>query len=153
VLNDLLADVYIFTDAVSGQQSGNSPGYGVTLVAETTSGCLISAECCSTQAAELPRGEVRGGCCCLLLAACTAACMPWIVHLGAGRLVCVWLVVCYAVVGTWCKRGSARARRGRGPPVSAWPLWHEQHSSMGRQQYVPYHHSAATCSPRSTAHR
>ncbi len=60
VLNALLADVYIFTDAVSGQQSGNSPGYGLTLVAETTSGCLISAECCSTQGVELPDDEVRG---------------------------------------------------------------------------------------------
>lgn len=28
--------------------SGKSPGYGVTLVAETTSGCLISAEACYT---------------------------------------------------------------------------------------------------------
>lgn len=48
VLNALLADVYVFTDAVSGAASGKSPGYGVTLVAETTSGCLISAEACYT---------------------------------------------------------------------------------------------------------
>lgn len=48
VLNKLLADVFIFTDAVSGSSSGLSPGYGLTLVAETTSGCLISAECCAT---------------------------------------------------------------------------------------------------------
>ena len=32
----------------SGSSSGNSPGYGLTLVAETTSGCLISAECCAS---------------------------------------------------------------------------------------------------------
>ncbi|MEW5309007.1 MAG: hypothetical protein WDW38_000921 [Sanguina aurantia] len=38
LLNSLLADVYIFTDAVSGKESGLSPGYGMTLVAETTSG-------------------------------------------------------------------------------------------------------------------
>jgi len=44
VLNKLLADVYIFTDALSGSASGNSPGFGLTLVAETTSGCLIAAE-------------------------------------------------------------------------------------------------------------
>jgi RNA 3'-terminal phosphate cyclase-like protein len=48
VLNQLLADVFIFTDAVSGASSGLSPGYGLTLVAETTSGCLISSECCAT---------------------------------------------------------------------------------------------------------
>ncbi|GIL72254.1 hypothetical protein Vretimale_443 [Volvox reticuliferus] len=46
VLNALLADVYVFTDATSGAASGKSPGYGITLVAETTSGCLISAESC-----------------------------------------------------------------------------------------------------------
>eukprot|EP00252_Welwitschia_mirabilis_P025637 TRINITY_DN8102_c0_g1_i1.p1 TRINITY_DN8102_c0_g1~~TRINITY_DN8102_c0_g1_i1.p1 ORF type:complete len:380 (+),score=67.34 TRINITY_DN8102_c0_g1_i1:237-1376(+) len=45
ILNKLLADVYIFTDHFSGQLSGRSPGYGISLVAETTSGCLISAEC------------------------------------------------------------------------------------------------------------
>lgn len=50
LLNKLLADVYIFTDAVSGSSSGNSPGYGLTLVAETTSGTLISAECCANAA-------------------------------------------------------------------------------------------------------
>lgn len=44
VLNELLADVYVFTDAVGGSGAGPSPGYGITLVAETTSGCLISAE-------------------------------------------------------------------------------------------------------------
>lgn len=49
VLNALLADVYIFSDAASGAASGNSPGYGAVLVAETTSGALISAEACATQ--------------------------------------------------------------------------------------------------------
>lgn len=44
VLNHFLPDVYIFTDHYSGQGSGNSPGYGISLVAETTTGCLISAE-------------------------------------------------------------------------------------------------------------
>lgn len=48
ILNRLLADVYIFTDAVSGKQSGNSPGYGINLVAETTSGCYISSEACAS---------------------------------------------------------------------------------------------------------
>lgn len=49
VLNPLLADVYIFTDAMSGAAAGASPGYGLTLVAETTTGCLISAEAAATQ--------------------------------------------------------------------------------------------------------
>jgi RNA 3'-terminal phosphate cyclase-like protein len=49
VLNQLLADVYIFTDAMSGAAAGASPGYGITLVAETTSGCLLSAETAATQ--------------------------------------------------------------------------------------------------------
>lgn len=49
VLNSLLSDVYIFTDALSGLAAGKSPGYGMTLVAETTSGCLISAEACASQ--------------------------------------------------------------------------------------------------------
>lgn len=49
VLNQLLADVYIFTDAASGAAAGASPGYGITLVAETTSGCLLSAEAAATQ--------------------------------------------------------------------------------------------------------
>eukprot|EP00951_Prasinocladus_malaysianus_P009096 scaffold66363_cov14-Prasinocladus_malaysianus.AAC.1 len=44
VLNRLLADVFIFTDHMSGKQAGLSPGYGVTLVGETTTGCLLSAE-------------------------------------------------------------------------------------------------------------
>ncbi|GLC44223.1 hypothetical protein PLESTB_000754400 [Pleodorina starrii] len=56
VLNALLADVYVFTDATSGAASGKSPGYGITLVAETTSGCLISAEACNCNSAAGRRG-------------------------------------------------------------------------------------------------
>ncbi|KAI4296265.1 hypothetical protein L6164_036238 [Bauhinia variegata] len=44
IFNRLLPDVHIFTDHKSGQQAGNSPGYGISLVAETTSGCFISAD-------------------------------------------------------------------------------------------------------------
>ena len=71
LLNKLLADVFIFTDAMSGAASGNSPGYGTTLVAETTTGCLISAEACATQGLQSkqratawqarPGGGARGG--------------------------------------------------------------------------------------------
>lgn len=52
VLNNFLPDVYIFTDHYSGQGSGNSPGYGISLVAETTTGCLISAEAVSNHGAQ-----------------------------------------------------------------------------------------------------
>lgn len=47
MLNDLLADVYVFTDHMSGAAAGASPGYGVTLVAETTSGRLLAAQASS----------------------------------------------------------------------------------------------------------
>lgn len=52
----LLADVYIFTDHMTGAASGASPGYGITLVAETTSGRLLAAEA----AAALDRGGAAG---------------------------------------------------------------------------------------------
>ena len=50
VLNNLLADVYIFTDHMTGPEAGQSPGYGLMLVAETTTGCFISAECTANAA-------------------------------------------------------------------------------------------------------
>ena len=53
VLNDLLADVYIFTDHMTGLEAGQSPGYGMMLVAETTTGCFISAECTASTASKV----------------------------------------------------------------------------------------------------
>lgn len=53
----LLADVYIFTDHMTGPAAGRSPGYGITLVAETTSGRLLAAEA----AAALERGGGGAG--------------------------------------------------------------------------------------------
>ena len=47
VLNALLADVYVFTDHMAGAEAGASPGYGLALVAETTTGRLLSAEAVS----------------------------------------------------------------------------------------------------------
>jgi RNA 3'-terminal phosphate cyclase-like protein len=44
VLNALLADVYVFTDHAAGQGAARDPGYGVMLVAETTTGCLLGCE-------------------------------------------------------------------------------------------------------------
>lgn len=48
--------MYIFTDHMTGAASGASPGYGITLVAETTSGRLLAAEA----AAALDRGGAAG---------------------------------------------------------------------------------------------
>ncbi len=45
ILNKLLADVYIFTDHMSGAKAGHSPGYGVALIAESTSGSRVYTEC------------------------------------------------------------------------------------------------------------
>ncbi|KAM3250337.1 hypothetical protein P3S67_022746 [Capsicum chacoense] len=53
ILNPLLSDVHIFTDHKAGAQAGISPGYGISLVAETTSGCVISAD----TAVSYARGE------------------------------------------------------------------------------------------------
>ncbi|XP_043726250.1 probable RNA 3'-terminal phosphate cyclase-like protein [Telopea speciosissima] len=44
IFNQLLPDVHIATDHKSGSQAGKSPGYGISLVAETTSGCFMSAD-------------------------------------------------------------------------------------------------------------
>ena len=46
VLNNYLPDVWVYTDTHKGKSSGASPGFGVALVAETTSGALLSAEVC-----------------------------------------------------------------------------------------------------------
>ncbi len=54
VLNELLADVRVFTDHRSGTEAGASPGYGLTLVAQTTTGRLLSA-----QAVAPPSGKVH----------------------------------------------------------------------------------------------
>ena len=40
--------VHIFTDHHVGPEAGNSPGYGLTLVAETTTGCVLGADAAST---------------------------------------------------------------------------------------------------------
>ncbi|KAF0031362.1 hypothetical protein F2P81_015917 [Scophthalmus maximus] len=52
VLNQFIPDIYIFTDHMKGANSGKSPGFGLTLVAETLSGSFFSAEMSST-----PQGQ------------------------------------------------------------------------------------------------
>lgn len=44
VLLNFIPDVYINTDQRRGKQSGNSPGFGLNLIAETTKGTYYSAE-------------------------------------------------------------------------------------------------------------
>ncbi|ESQ38703.1 hypothetical protein EUTSA_v10028736mg [Eutrema salsugineum] len=44
IFNNLLPDVHISQDHRAGPLAGKSPGYGISLVAETTSGCYISAD-------------------------------------------------------------------------------------------------------------
>ncbi|KAF5198199.1 RNA 3'-terminal phosphate cyclase-like protein [Thalictrum thalictroides] len=53
IFNRLLPDVYIYSDHRTGPQAGKSPGYGISLVAETTSGCYISTD----TAVSYARGE------------------------------------------------------------------------------------------------
>ncbi|KAF6725925.1 RNA 3'-terminal phosphate cyclase-like protein [Oryzias melastigma] len=52
VLNQFIPDIYIYTDHMKGANSGKSPGFGLTLVAETQNGCFLSAEMSST-----PQGQ------------------------------------------------------------------------------------------------
>lgn len=44
LLNRFIPDVYIYSDVYKGEESGKSPGFAVALVAETTTGALLSAE-------------------------------------------------------------------------------------------------------------
>eukprot|EP00596_Hydrurales_sp_CCMP1899_P001138 CAMPEP_0119038492 /NCGR_PEP_ID=MMETSP1177-20130426/7455_1 /TAXON_ID=2985 /ORGANISM="Ochromonas sp, Strain CCMP1899" /LENGTH=288 /DNA_ID=CAMNT_0007001153 /DNA_START=148 /DNA_END=1015 /DNA_ORIENTATION=- len=44
VLNNLLPDVYIHADHYKGAEGGKSPGYSLSLVAESTTGVLLSTE-------------------------------------------------------------------------------------------------------------
>ncbi|CAN6280713.1 unnamed protein product [Urochloa humidicola] len=44
IFNRFIPDVHIFTDHRSGSAGGRSPGYGVSLVAETTTDCLLSVD-------------------------------------------------------------------------------------------------------------
>lgn len=88
VLNKLLPDVYIYTDHFRGADAGLSPGFGLSLCAESTTGALSGAECVARpgelpedlgkRAAWLMLEEIsRGGCVdtqnqamCLLFMAC-----------------------------------------------------------------------------------
>lgn len=55
ILNQFLPDIYIHTDHCRGKECGKSPGFGLTLVAETTKGAYLSAEAISN-----PKGSDQG---------------------------------------------------------------------------------------------
>lgn len=46
VFNDYIPDVWIYSEYSKGGKASKDPGYGVTVVAETTSGCMISFDKC-----------------------------------------------------------------------------------------------------------
>ncbi|XP_069700303.1 RNA 3'-terminal phosphate cyclase-like protein [Periplaneta americana] len=50
VFLQFIPDVYIYTDHHRGDKSGKSPGFGITLVAETTTGVFYTAEAMSKPA-------------------------------------------------------------------------------------------------------
>ena len=43
-LNEYIPDVWIYSDHYKGPNAGLSPGYGVTLISESTTGCQIAAD-------------------------------------------------------------------------------------------------------------
>ncbi|XP_028660773.2 RNA 3'-terminal phosphate cyclase-like protein [Erpetoichthys calabaricus] len=52
ILNKFIPDIYIYTDHMKGANSGKSPGFGLTLVAEMTNGSFLSSEMASN-----PQGQ------------------------------------------------------------------------------------------------
>eukprot|EP00002_Diphylleia_rotans_P005483 TRINITY_DN14633_c0_g1_i1.p1 TRINITY_DN14633_c0_g1~~TRINITY_DN14633_c0_g1_i1.p1 ORF type:complete len:359 (-),score=56.24 TRINITY_DN14633_c0_g1_i1:238-1314(-) len=44
ILNQCVPDVFIYTDHYKGAESGKSPGYGLSLLADTTTGCMLSVD-------------------------------------------------------------------------------------------------------------
>ncbi|CAK9780637.1 18S rRNA biogenesis protein [Cutaneotrichosporon oleaginosum] len=44
VLNRFIPDIYLYTDVYKGEEAGKSPGYGITLVAQSTTDAVHSAE-------------------------------------------------------------------------------------------------------------
>eukprot|EP00943_MAST-04B_sp_MAST-4B-sp1_P003938 g3938.t1 len=44
LLNHWIPDVYIYTDHYKGEESGKSPGFGLCLISESTTGVIYSAE-------------------------------------------------------------------------------------------------------------
>ncbi|KMZ63506.1 putative RNA 3' terminal phosphate cyclase [Zostera marina] len=57
IFNNFIPDVFIHTDHRSGPAAGRSPGYGISITAETTSGCFISADAIVSRGAKLDNFE------------------------------------------------------------------------------------------------
>lgn len=57
-LNQVVADVFVYADHFPGSAGVLSPGFGLVLVAESTSGALLSAESCA-RSGELPEDVGR----------------------------------------------------------------------------------------------
>lgn len=53
VLLNFLPDIYLYSDQTKGKQAGNSPGFGINLVAETTDGVFYSADFASNVVASV----------------------------------------------------------------------------------------------------
>lgn len=52
VLNSYMSDIYIYSDHLKGNLAGKSPGFGIVLVAETTTGAFLACEATSN-----PKGQ------------------------------------------------------------------------------------------------
>ena len=44
ILNTFIPDIYIYSDVYKGPEAGKSPGFGISLVAETTTGGLLHSD-------------------------------------------------------------------------------------------------------------
>lgn len=59
ILNDFIPDVWIYSDHSKGALCGNSPGFGLSLVAETITRCLKSADACADVGGDKPASGIR----------------------------------------------------------------------------------------------
>ncbi|KAL7721119.1 RNA 3'-terminal phosphate cyclase [Entamoeba marina] len=85
VLSRYLQDVYITSDHWKGNESGSSPGYGVTVTASSTTGCLISSELFG-EGGDVPEDIGQKVACMLLKEVNTGGCVdvmhqPWMLIL------------------------------------------------------------------------
>lgn len=61
ILNTTIPDVFVYSDHNCGAESGNSPGFALSLVAETTTGRLIGAEAVAI-GGSLPEDVAKDAC-------------------------------------------------------------------------------------------
>lgn len=47
IYSNFSTNIHIYTDHYKGKDGGKSPGYGISLAAQTTTGCVISSQCTS----------------------------------------------------------------------------------------------------------